>query len=145
MATWQRRRWSIWRQIVRPTQQTKTKKLIQKQITHTFVRMERDEIRSNYSYGHQWRQILEPYLLDLDLTLKDIVCVFAIELYKEYVGFLRVRHLTEDRGIWFTEFVKVRVRFSEDIHIELTPVHFRKEILTWSKGTPLMDARNKIA
>ena len=87
---------------------------------------------------------MEPHLLDLDLTLKNILCVFAIELYKEYVGFLRVGHLTEDRGIWFTEFVKVRVRFSEEIRIELTPVHFRKEILTWSKGTILMDKRHSI-
>lgn len=106
--------------------------------------MERGEIRSNYSHGYQWRELLEPHLLDLHLRMKDILCVFAIEWYKEYVGFLRVEHLTEDRGRWFTEFVKVRVRFSEDIDIDMTPVHFRKEILAWSKGIPLMDARNEM-
>jgi hypothetical protein len=107
--------------------------------------MKRGDIRSNYSCGYQWKELLEPHLLDIHLLLKRILCVFAIQFYKEYVGFLQVEHLTDDHGIWFTEFVKVHVIFSSDVSIEMTPVHVRKEILTWSKGSILMDARDTIA
>jgi hypothetical protein len=106
--------------------------------------MNRSYIRSHFSNRNQWVELLEPNLRDIHLEFIDFVLIVAIQPYKAYIGFIQVKHTSEDSGIWFSEFVKIRVEFTEDITIEFIPVHFRKEILYWSLGTILLDKRDTL-
>ena len=106
--------------------------------------MNRNHIRENFSNGYQWAELLKGNLEELGLQYESIILVSAIEMYKRYVGFMRVRHIPfseNERGAWFSKFVKVVVIFNHEMDVYMGPVHNRNEIADWRDGTLLVDNR----
>lgn len=104
-------------------------------------------IRTNYSTRLQWHSILEPHLLNYKMVFDDILFISEIIPFKEYIAFLKIQSLEKSpalRGKWFTDWIKMKVYFREDIQLIIEPVHLRKDMLQWKVGTVLVDNRDRI-
>jgi len=100
-----------------------------------------------YSKGYYWIEILDPTLHELRLEFDKFLLVASISLNESYIGFIKVRHISNDdsnTGQWFSNYVKITASFSNELTISLQPVHFRREILDWNKGQIIFDNRKEM-
>lgn len=104
-------------------------------------------IHEEFSQGWYWHQILKPTLDELHVELVHFLLVSALHPYNSYVGFIKIKHLSEDEttyGPWFSDYIQINAKFAEDLRLAFKPVHFTKEIRDFQKGKILMDNRQNM-
>ena len=106
--------------------------------------MDPNMIRDRFSSTCDWKDILQPYLLDIYVQFEKILLLKEIERNKRYIAFILVSRIdpTKTAGLWFTDWIKVTVQFEKDVYLKMEPVHFRKEIQQFEKGVTLVDNRD---